>query len=252
MTHRSTFAIPPLARAAVAFTLAAALAAPAAAQEYRLGIVTFLSGGAAGPFGIPARNAAELVIDTLNAGKLPAPYNTKGIAGRQIAPIVIDEAGGASKQVTEYRNLVQKQGVDAVIGYISSGDCLAVAPVAEELKKLTIFFDCGTPRIFEERSYSHLFRTGPTAAMDGHLVKISASGPMPTSRYWLHQPLATRASFTFSASGLLGRRAARSSPPPAEPASDPRMARTSARTASAREASPRQRSSMTRSSMERT
>ena len=166
MTHRSTFAIPPLARAAVAFTLAAALAAPAAAQEYRLGIVTFLSGGAAGPFGIPARNAAELVIDTLNAGKLPAPYNTKGIAGRQIAPIVIDEAGGASKQVTEYRNLVQKQGVDAVIGYISSGDCLAVAPVAEELKKLTIFFDCGTPRIFEERSYSHLFRTGPTAAMD--------------------------------------------------------------------------------------
>ena len=49
MTHRSTFAIPPLARAAVAFTLAAALAAPAAAQEYRLGIVTFLSGGAAGP-----------------------------------------------------------------------------------------------------------------------------------------------------------------------------------------------------------
>ena len=105
MTHRSTFAIPPLARAAVAFTLAAALAAPAAAQEYRLGIVTFLSGGAAGPFGIPARNAAELVIDTLNAGKLPAPYNTKGIAGRQIAPIVIDEAGGASKQVTEYRNL---------------------------------------------------------------------------------------------------------------------------------------------------
>ena len=43
---------------------AAALAAtPAAAQQagtLKLGIVTFLSGGAAGPFGVPARNAAEL------------------------------------------------------------------------------------------------------------------------------------------------------------------------------------------------
>ncbi len=47
-----------------------------------------------------------------------------------------------------------------MIGYISSGDCLAVAPVAEELKKLTIFFDCGTPRIFEDASYKYVFRTG--------------------------------------------------------------------------------------------
>ena len=145
---------------------AAALSVPAAAQDYKLGLVTFLSGGAAGPFGIPARNAAELVVDSVNAGTAPAPYNTKGLAGRPIVPIMVDEAGGPSKQVTEYRNLVQKQNVDAVIGYISSGDCLAIAPVAEELKKLTIFFDCGTPRIFEERSYRHLFRTGPTATMD--------------------------------------------------------------------------------------
>ena len=39
-----------------------------------------------------------------------------------------------------------------VIGYISSGDCLGIAPVAEELKKLTVLFDCGTPRIFEDAS----------------------------------------------------------------------------------------------------
>ena len=56
-----------------------------------------------------------------------------------------------------------RQNVDIVIGYISSGDCLAIAPVAEELKKLTILFDCGTPRIFEDASYKYVFRTGPTA-----------------------------------------------------------------------------------------
>jgi branched-chain amino acid transport system substrate-binding protein len=144
----------------------AAFVAPAAAQDFKLGLVTFLSGGAAGPFGIPARNAGELVVDAINAGTLPAPYAAKGIAGRQVQAIWVDEAGGPSKQVTEYRNLIQKQGADAVIGYISSGDCLALAPVTDELKKLTIFFDCGTPRIFEEKPYKYLFRTGPTALMD--------------------------------------------------------------------------------------
>ncbi len=148
---------------------AAFAAQPATAQQaetFKLGIVTFLSGAAAGPFGVPARNAAELAIETLNAGKMPAPYDKKGINGQPIEMVIVDEAGGTTKQVTEYRNLVQRANVDAIIGYISSGDCLAIAPVADELKKLTIFFDCGTPRIFEDASYKYLFRTGAHATMD--------------------------------------------------------------------------------------
>jgi branched-chain amino acid transport system substrate-binding protein len=42
-----------------------------------------------------------------------------------------------------------------------------VAPVAEELKKLTVFFDCGTPRVFEDSSYRYVFRTASHATMDG-------------------------------------------------------------------------------------
>jgi branched-chain amino acid transport system substrate-binding protein len=135
-------------------------------QPFRLGIVTFLSGGAAGPFGIPANNAANLVIDAINRGEVPAPYDSPGLAGAAITPLVIDEAGGATQQANELRNLVERQNVDAVIGYISSGDCLAIAPVAEELRVLTIMFDCGTPRIFEDDNYTYVFRTGPTATSD--------------------------------------------------------------------------------------
>jgi branched-chain amino acid transport system substrate-binding protein len=145
--------------------LAALLAAPAAlAQPVRVGIVTFLSGPAAGPFGVPARNAAELMAEMINAGSVPAPYATKGLGGNPIELVIIDEAGGPQKQVAEFRNLAQR--VDLVVGYISSGDCLAVAPVAEELKKLTVLFDCGTPRIFEDASYRYVFRTGAHATMD--------------------------------------------------------------------------------------
>jgi branched-chain amino acid transport system substrate-binding protein len=135
-----------------------------AQQPIRIGVVTFLSGPAAGPFGVPARNGFELVAELINAGRAPAPYATKGFGGNVIELIIIDEAGGPQKQVAEFRNLAQR--VDLVIGYISSGDCLAIAPVAEELKKLTVLFDCGTPRIFEDAAYKYVFRTGPHATMD--------------------------------------------------------------------------------------
>jgi branched-chain amino acid transport system substrate-binding protein len=157
-----------LAAMALAWAAGPGAAVAQDAPQVKIGFVTFLSGGAAGPFGVPARNAAELVVDGLNAGKVPAPYQTKGIAGAKIASVIIDEAGGPQTQVAEYRKLVQKEQVDLVIGYISSGDCLAIAPVAEELKKLTVFFDCGTPQIFEDAvtSPKYLFRTGPHATMD--------------------------------------------------------------------------------------
>jgi branched-chain amino acid transport system substrate-binding protein len=161
-------------------TQALAQAQPAPeVKPFRLGVVTFLSGAAAGPFGVPARNAAEVLTEALNTGKGPAPYEKQGIGGRPIEVMYIDEAGGTTKQVTEYRNLVQRQGVDAVIGYISSGDCLAVAPVAEELQTLTVLFDCGTPRIFEDASYKFVFRTSATAVIDNVAAALYVTETMP-------------------------------------------------------------------------
>src|SRR5947208_1062712 len=91
------------------------LASAAAAQNaVKIGIVAFISGPAAAPFGVPAKNAAELVIDELNAGRGPAPYATKGFGGSPIETVVIDEAGSTTTQVTEFRNLVQRHNVDLV------------------------------------------------------------------------------------------------------------------------------------------
>src|SRR5436853_7500294 len=109
------------ARTIVAAIAAAAfLPATAGAQAIKIGVVTFLSGPAAAPFGVPAKNAAELVIEALNAGKVPAPYATKGFAGAAPEPITIDEAGTTTTHVTEFRNLVQRSKADVVIDYVSS------------------------------------------------------------------------------------------------------------------------------------
>ncbi len=157
---------------ATALTLGSVVAASAqqpaapAAPPIKLGIVSFLSGPAASPFGVPGRNGAEIVIEALNAGKAPAPYNTVGFAGTKIETKFVDEAGSTAQVVTEFRNLVQRDQVDAVVGYISSGSCLAVTPVADELKALTVYFDCGTPRIFEEKPRKYVFRPSSHATKD--------------------------------------------------------------------------------------
>jgi branched-chain amino acid transport system substrate-binding protein len=151
-----------------ALTIAAVVqtSAQPAPPSVKLGIVSFLSGPAASPFGVPGRNGAEILIEALNAGTVPPPYNTIGLGSAKIEAKYVDEAGSTAQVVTEFRNLVQRDQVDAVVGYISSGSCLAVTPVAEELKALTVYFDCGTPRIFEEKPRRYVFRPAPTATMD--------------------------------------------------------------------------------------
>lgn len=141
-------------------------AAHAQDETVKIGFVTFLSGGAAGPFGVPARNAAELMIQSINAGTIPGPYNTAGVGGAMIEPIFVDE--NSKQKNADYLKLVEKDAVDMVVGYISSGSCKAIAPEAEKAQKLTILFDCGTPQIFEEivTDPQYTFRTGGHATMD--------------------------------------------------------------------------------------
>lgn len=163
--------------AALAVAGALSMGAAQAEETFKVGVVTFLSGGAAESFGVPAWNGGKMLIELLNkGGVLPPPYDKKGFGGMTIEALPVDEAGGATKQVQEFRNLVQREKVDTVLGYVSSGDCLAIPPVADELKAFTILYDCGTPRVFEEGSYNYVFRTAAHAAMDNiSLAKYMSS-----------------------------------------------------------------------------
>ena len=152
--------------AASALALAAG-AGMAQDKSVKVSVVTFLSGPGAGPFGVPGRNGAELMAAVINDGKLPAPYDSKGFAGAAVDVEFVDESGGNTKLVAEYRNMVQKRGTEVAVGFVSSGSCSAIAPVAEELKLLTVFTVCGTPRIFEEAPRKYVFRTMGHATSDG-------------------------------------------------------------------------------------
>ena len=172
-------------RNALLATAVAIAAAPALAQEtFKIGVVSFLSGQAAESFGVPAVNGAKVLIEAFNKGQAPAPYNKVGFSGMKIDAVYVDEAGGATKQVQELRNLYEREKVDVVVGYVSSGDCLAVAPVAEEMKRFLILYDCGTPRIFEENKYQYVFRTASHATMDNvALARYLKSRNVKVERY---------------------------------------------------------------------
>ena len=122
--------------------------------ELKVGISTFTS-GAASVFGVPGKAAAELLIEEINAAG--------GIGGVKVAPTFMDEGSGGDKLLSEYRRLVQEQGVRVMLSAISSGNCNIVAPVAEDLKVLNIMWDCGTERILEDRMYKYVLRTQANA-----------------------------------------------------------------------------------------
>ncbi len=86
---RIPFAFAALAALSVTPAMAQQPAAPAA--PIKLGIVSFLTGPAASPFGIPGRNGAEIVIESLNAGQGPAPFNKVGFGGTKVEAKYVDE-----------------------------------------------------------------------------------------------------------------------------------------------------------------
>lgn len=125
--------------------------------ELKVGITTFLSGPAS-VFGVPAKAAAEIMIDDINS--------KGGIGGVKITPIFIDEGLGADKMLSEYRRVVQDQDVHTMISAISSGNCNIVAPVAEDLKVLNIMWDCGTEKLLEEKKFRYVVRTQANATTE--------------------------------------------------------------------------------------
>ena len=143
-------------------------------SQVNVAMVDFMSGGAA-KFGTAALNAGELAFEQINA--------QGGIGGVPVKFQKVDENGPVDQVVTNYRRLVTDEKVDAVIGYTSSANCLAVAPVADELKKLTIIHICGTYQLFEKEPRKYVVRAashGVTDSVASALYAVAARPDLKT------------------------------------------------------------------------
>src|SRR6516164_8338563 len=128
-TNRRAF-IAALGGAAVSPLVARAQGGPPGPMQTEkpisIAVVTFVSGRAAGPFGLPGRNAAELLVEAINmGGVLPAPYASKGFAGRRLSLTVYDEAGSPGEQAELFRK-IHANGADCGLrGKRCRNDCCA-------------------------------------------------------------------------------------------------------------------------------
>src|SRR3546814_4856146 len=107
MRPTTTLGVVGIALAATLTGIAPGLVTPVLAKDSVLiAVPAFLSGPAAGPFGVPARNGAEMVVDAINEGALPAPADSKGFPGTAVQAEYVEEYGGYTKKVNDYRNPV--------------------------------------------------------------------------------------------------------------------------------------------------
>jgi branched-chain amino acid transport system substrate-binding protein len=121
------------AAAASALVLPGRVSAPAIAQTapLRIGILAPRSGVVAGP-GENGIRATQWAVERFNS--------QGGIAGRKI-DLLIEEESSPKDTIERFSKLVQQQKVDCVLGIISTGVGLALGPVVEESRALTIYWD---------------------------------------------------------------------------------------------------------------
>jgi branched-chain amino acid transport system substrate-binding protein len=103
---------------------------PAGAQEpIKIGFSGALTGPAAF-VGVEIKRGTEIAIDEINA--------KGGIKGRKMVLISRDDEHNPVKTVAQYRELVEREKVVAIVGATNSASMLAVAPIVNDALKVPV------------------------------------------------------------------------------------------------------------------
>lgn len=112
------------------FIAAAALLLTTASTSFASGTIKigglFSVTGPPAFLGEPERNTAKMVVDSIN--------RAGGIKGQKLELVVYDTAGDATKAVQMATKLIKDDHVVAIIGPSTTGESMAVIPVAEKEK----------------------------------------------------------------------------------------------------------------------
>src|SRR5512133_2865095 len=114
--------VPFISSIAALCTLLCATASLAAAP-IKIGALFAVTGPAAF-LGEPERNSAKMVVDEIN--------KAGGVKGRKLELVTYDTAGDATKAVQLATKLIKDDKVVAIIGPSTTGETMAVIPVAEK------------------------------------------------------------------------------------------------------------------------
>lgn len=114
----------------LALGLALQCAALVAIAQDAINVVAILAtSGPAAIYGAPAEKALRVMIDNLPG---------KAIAGHPVKLTVYDTEGNSTKATQLYRRAVENDQAHVIFGPSTSGESLAIVPIANQLKVLTV------------------------------------------------------------------------------------------------------------------
>ena len=102
------------------------LAAPAHAQDIKVGFNADQSGTAVAELGIAARHGFDLAIDDIN--------KAGGVLGRTLVGVIRDDTGAPPKSIQNMTELLDSEKVVAVVGPANSGNALAWLHLPQQRK----------------------------------------------------------------------------------------------------------------------
>jgi len=127
-------------------------------KPIKIGVLASLT-GALEEYGKQTVRGFELGIDYATGG-------TKEVAGRPIEFIVEDTETKADVAVKKATKLIEEDGADVLVGSSSSGDTLAVVPLAEEYKKVMVVEPAAADSITGSNWNKYIFRTARNSSQD--------------------------------------------------------------------------------------
>jgi branched-chain amino acid transport system substrate-binding protein len=137
----------------VALSAAVAAAGPVAAAEkppVKIGALLSITGPASF-LGAPEARTLEMLAQDLNA--------KGGVDGRKIELLVRDTGGSPEKAVSFAKQLIDEEQVFAIVGPATTGETMAVKPIAEESR--TLLLSCAAAEVIVNPLARHVFKVAP-------------------------------------------------------------------------------------------
>lgn len=122
----------------------------------RIGVLMPLTGDRAA-YGVAMKDAIELARDEIN--------RDGGLVGDKLELVTEDTKGTPRESINAFEKVTLKDGIDILIGPMSSAEVLAVAPNAEKRKVLLFTPSASSPDITNAGDY--IFRNVPSDVYEG-------------------------------------------------------------------------------------
>ena len=135
-----------------------ALAGASAQAEIRLGVLYPIAGTGA-VYGVPAMFGHDLAVDEINAAG--------GVLGQQLATFKRDTKLKPAAAAAAAKELITKDGVNVLIGGLSSAVGLAISEVAKQEKVVYIATIPKTIQMTTTKLHDHVFRTASHTDFEG-------------------------------------------------------------------------------------